>query len=55
MLAGCSCVEGRSCSAVITPYRIDIVQGNVVTKDQAAMVKPGMTGCRCATCSARRC
>lgn len=26
----------------ITPYRIDIVQGNVVTKEQAALVKPGM-------------
>ncbi len=28
---------------VITPYRIDIMQGNVVTKDLAAMVKPGMS------------
>ena len=28
---------------VITPYRIDIVQGNVVTKEQLALVKPGMT------------
>jgi len=28
---------------VITPYRMDIVQGNVVTREQAAMVKPGMT------------
>ena len=26
----------------ITPYRIDIVQGNVVTREQAAAVKPGM-------------
>lgn len=27
----------------ITPYRIEIVQGNVVTSEQAALVKPGMT------------
>lgn len=27
----------------ITPYRIDIVQGNVVTAERAALVKPGMT------------
>ena len=27
---------------LITPYRIDIVQGNAVTKEQAAAVKPGM-------------
>jgi outer membrane protein assembly factor BamE len=28
---------------VITPYRIDIVQGNVVTKEQLALVRPGMS------------
>ena len=28
---------------IITPYRIDIVQGNVVTKEQLALVRPGMT------------
>ena len=27
----------------ITPYRIDIVQGNVVTTEQAALLKPGLT------------
>lgn len=27
----------------ITPYRIEVVQGNVVTREQAAQVKPGMT------------
>jgi outer membrane protein assembly factor BamE len=32
-----------SFSARITPYRIEIVQGNVVTSEQAARVKPGMT------------
>jgi outer membrane protein assembly factor BamE len=28
---------------LVTPYRIDIVQGNVVTREQAALVRPGMT------------
>ncbi len=27
---------------LITPYRMDIVQGNVVTKEQVALIKPGM-------------
>ena len=27
----------------ITPYRMDIVQGNVVTQEQVARAKPGMT------------
>lgn len=28
---------------LITPYRIDIVQGNVVTKEQLELLKPGLT------------
>ena len=35
--------DGESFLGLITPYRIDIVQGNVVTKEQADAVKPGMT------------
>lgn len=27
----------------VTPYRMDIVQGNVVTQEQVALAKPGMT------------
>jgi outer membrane protein assembly factor BamE len=27
----------------LTPYHVEIVQGNVVTKEQAAQVKPGMS------------
>ncbi len=48
-LAGCSSLpslptwQGESFLGLITPYRMDIVQGNVVTKEQAALVKPGMT------------
>lgn len=35
--------SGESFLGVITPYRMDIVQGNVVTQEQAARVQPGMT------------
>jgi outer membrane protein assembly factor BamE len=48
-LGGCSYLpslptisEGDSFLGLIRPYRMDIVQGNVVTKEQAAMIKPGM-------------
>jgi outer membrane protein assembly factor BamE len=34
--------SGDSFLGVLTPYRMDIVQGNVVTKEQAAIIKPGM-------------
>ena len=27
---------------VVTPYRIEVVQGNVITSEQAAAVRPGM-------------
>lgn len=29
--------------AKVTPYRIEIVQGNVVTREQVARIKPGLT------------
>jgi outer membrane protein assembly factor BamE len=37
-LSACSYVP-----TVVTPYKIDIVQGNVVTREQAQALKPGMT------------
>jgi outer membrane protein assembly factor BamE len=44
LLGGCA---GRQWSdslvAAVTPYRIDIVQGNALTREQVALVKPGMT------------
>ena len=50
MLAGCSSLpalpsmtSGGNLLGFITPYRMDIVQGNVVTREQAAQVKPGMS------------
>lgn len=45
LLGGCA--DSRNSDdgffARITPYRIEIVQGNVVTSEQAARVKPGQT------------
>jgi outer membrane protein assembly factor BamE len=44
-LAGCSSLQPTTDKwfGFITPYRIDIMQGNVVTQELAAQVKPGMS------------
>jgi outer membrane protein assembly factor BamE len=44
-LAGCSSMQPTTDKllGIITPYRITIMQGNVVTAEQAALVKPGMS------------
>ena len=44
-LGGCQSMLQSSDSifGVITPYKVEIVQGNVITKEQAALVKPGKT------------
>jgi outer membrane protein assembly factor BamE len=44
LLAGCSSwpSSGDSVLGLVSPHRIDIQQGNVVTQDQLARVKPGM-------------
>ncbi len=44
-LVACSSFNGASTSiaGLITPYKVDVVQGNFVSKEQAAAVKPGMT------------
>jgi outer membrane protein assembly factor BamE len=46
-LGGCQALRlGPSTDAflgVVTPYKIEIVQGNVITQEQAAAVRPGMT------------
>src|SRR6187402_419496 len=41
--AGCSSIKGDRILGVITPYRIDVMQGNVITQELAANVKPGMS------------
>jgi outer membrane protein assembly factor BamE len=45
LLAGCTTRNQSTDSFLgfITPYRIDIVQGNAITKEQVAAVKPGMS------------
>lgn len=44
-LGACSSMRSTSDSlfGFITPYRVEVVQGNVVTQEMAAAVKPGMT------------
>lgn len=44
-LSACSSVTSRmpSVTNLVTPYKIDILQGNVVTREQAAALQPGMT------------
>jgi len=41
--AGCSSLQGDRLLGAITPYRIDVMQGNVITQELAANVKPGMS------------
>ncbi len=44
LLAGCSSLQSSdNFLGVVTPYRVEVVQGNVVTKEQAALIKPGMS------------
>ncbi|MBL8323733.1 MAG: outer membrane protein assembly factor BamE [Rubrivivax sp.] len=43
-LVGCDSLQrSDSFMGVITPYRIDIVQGNALTKEQVALIRPGLT------------
>lgn len=47
LLGACSSLQSSdSFLGVITPYRMEIVQGNVVTQEMAAAVKPGMSRAR---------
>jgi len=40
---GCSAGQADRVFGAITPYRVDVMQGNVITKELAANVKPGMS------------
>ncbi len=44
-LVACGTLNGASTSiaSIVTPYKMDIVQGNFVSKEQAEAVKPGMS------------
>lgn len=43
-LSGCTYLSTKASdglTSVITPYRVEVVQGNVITREQLATVKPG--------------
>jgi outer membrane protein assembly factor BamE len=43
-LCGCTSLQtSDGLVSAITPYRMEIVQGNIVTREQAELVRPGMT------------
>lgn len=44
-LGGCNTLQSSDSTllGLITPYRIEVVQGNVLTKEQVALVKPGQS------------
>lgn len=44
-LAGCSSFNSASTrvASIVSPYKSDIVQGNVVTREQMTQIKPGMS------------
>ncbi len=43
-LAGCGSLQSSdNFLGVVTPYRVEVVQGNVVTSEQAALIRPGLT------------
>ncbi|ROZ64888.1 outer membrane protein assembly factor BamE [Ramlibacter sp. WS9] len=43
--AGCGSFDNASqrLAGIVTPYKVEVVQGNFVSKEQAEAVKPGMT------------
>jgi outer membrane protein assembly factor BamE len=44
LLGGCESLQSSdNFLGMITPYRVEVVQGNVITKELAALVKPGMS------------
>jgi outer membrane protein assembly factor BamE len=44
VLAGCQSLQSSdNLLGLVTPYRLEIVQGNVITREQAALVRQGLT------------
>jgi outer membrane protein assembly factor BamE len=44
LLAGCQSLQSsENFLGVVTPYRVEVVQGNVITSEQIVLAKPGMT------------
>jgi len=44
LLAGCGTLDGatRRIADAVTPYRVEVVQGNFVSREQVEALKPGM-------------
>jgi len=43
-LAGCQSLQStEGVSGLLTPYKMEIVQGNVITREQAAAIRPGLS------------
>ena len=43
-LGGCQSLQSSdNFLGVLTPYRVEVVQGNVITSEQVAMARPGLT------------
>lgn len=44
-LAGCSSLDGASnrLASIVTPYKVDVVQGNFVSSEQVEALQPGMS------------
>lgn len=44
-LAGCSSLDGASAriANIVTPYKVDVVQGNFVSREQVEALQPGMS------------
>jgi outer membrane protein assembly factor BamE len=44
VLAGCSSVDGlsRRVASAVTPYKVEVVQGNFVSREQVEQLRPGM-------------
>jgi outer membrane protein assembly factor BamE len=44
-LAGCGSLDGAShrIASIVTPYKVDVVQGNFVSREQVEALQPGMS------------
>mgnify|MGYP006784173499 CR=1 FL=1 len=43
-LSACSSLQSSdNFLGLVTPYRVEVVQGNVVTREQVEVIKPGMS------------
>lgn len=45
VLAGCGSFDNmsRGIAGIVTPYKVEIVQGNVISREQVEQLKPGMS------------